>query len=307
MWLPTPSVQSMTRPRLAVAIVSAVAAASIGYYAYQVHRSLSSEFSPSGGLHRSNAVRRPRRRQRTGTGSSASSEAINDDNGDLFTSRLQGDEQTIVEEDVDDYMDDYGFPPIQRAGHNIVNLLFRVSEDNARRNGCVHRGCQCNSCGMVPIRGVRYRCANCADFDLCETCESQAVHIKSHIFYKIRIPAPPFGPRQMQPIWYTGDPDGCTKVLPKALIPRLSRETGFERPELEAFWEQWTFMANTEWREDPDGLGLAMDRKTFERCLVPTGGSRHAAPNLIHDRMFSFYDYNNDNLIGFTKFIHGLS
>jgi Ca2+-binding EF-hand superfamily protein len=76
---------------------------------------------------------------------------------------------------------------------------------------------------------------------------------------------------------------------------------------LEAFWEQWTFMANSEWRDDPDELGVAMDRKTFERCLVPTGGSRHAAPNLIHDRMFSFYDSNNDDLIGFTEFLHGLS
>ncbi len=56
---------------------------------------------------------------------------------------------------------------------------------------------------------------------------------------------------------------------------KLSKETGFERLELEAFWEQWTFMANTEWREDPDDLGLAMDRKTFERCLVPSGGYRH--------------------------------
>lgn len=222
--------------------------------------------------------------------------------------RPVGDGDTEAGDDLgDDWWTEAGNMPTQRAGHNIVNLLFRVSEDNARRNGCVHRGCQCNACGMVPIRGIRYRCANCADFDLCEACESQGFHTKTHIFYKIRVPAPPFGPRQMQPVWYTGDPDSCMRILPKALISKLSRDTGFERPELEAFWEQWTFMANTEWKEDPDELGLAMDRKTFERCLVPTGGSRHAAPNLIHDRMFAFYDRNNDGYIGFAEFLQGLS
>ncbi|KXJ91205.1 hypothetical protein Micbo1qcDRAFT_162825 [Microdochium bolleyi] len=66
-------------------------------------------------------------------------------------------------------------------------------------------------------------------------------------------------------------------------------------------------MANNEWRDDPNGLCLAMDRKTFERCLVPSGGYRHATPNLIHDRMFAFYDTNNDDLIGFEEFLHGVS
>ncbi|KAF4505613.1 hypothetical protein G6O67_007541 [Ophiocordyceps sinensis] len=308
MWLSTPSVEALTRPRLAVAIVSAVAAVSVAYLAYQ---SRQVEHRPLGeSLQRSNAVRRtPRRSRRTDTdvASSSSSEAPGDENFEVNT-RPAGDAETVVDVGAEEWWNDpAGHPPTQRVGHNIVNLLFRVSEDNARRTGCVHRGCQCNACGMVPIRGVRYRCANCADFDLCETCEAQGVHIKTHIFYKIRVPAPPFGPRQMQPVWYTGDPDSIRRSLPKGLIARLTRDTGFERPELEAFWEQWTFMANSEWREDPDDLCVAMDRQTFERCLVPTGGSRHAAPNLIHDRMFSFYDSNHDGLIGFAEFLHGLS
>ncbi|KAK1247242.1 hypothetical protein MKX07_002151 [Trichoderma sp. CBMAI-0711] len=320
MWLSTPSAESLTRPRIAVALVSAVAAASIGYYAYQNRLRTAPEAAlPGSGLHRSNAVRRSRRRSRghRHSDSSSSSELPPDENAenadhaetqDVPAAQPVGDGETVVEPANEEWWNDpSNYPPQQRAGHNIVSLLFRVSEDNAKRNGCVHRGCQCNSCGMVPIRGVRYRCANCADFDLCETCESQGVHIKTHIFYKIRIPAPPFGPRQMQPVWYTGDPDSCRRNLPRALITKLTRETGFERPELEAFWEQWTFMANTEWRDDPSELGIAMDRKTFERCLVPTGGSRHASPNLIHDRMFAFYDDNKDDLIGFSEFLRGLS
>lgn len=266
---------------------------------------------PTGGLHRSNAIHRRRRRTLT----------ANEDEPLLLQEPNENDEDTnaivrpLTDGDtvVDDqgFQDDYSWTDIpqsyQRTGQNIVQLLFRVSEDATRRNAYVHRGCACNSCGIVPIRGIRYRCANCADFDLCEACEAQGVHTKTHIFYKVRVPAPSFGPRQIQPVWYSGDPDACLRALPKELITKLSRETGFERPEIDAYWEQWTFMANTEWREDPDDIYLAMDRKTFERCLVPTGGHRHAAPTLIFDRMFAFYDSNRDNLIGFSEFLHGLA
>ncbi|OAA62245.1 EF hand domain protein [Cordyceps fumosorosea ARSEF 2679] len=313
MWFPTPSTESLTRPRVAVAVVSVVAAISAGYYAYRSSLPHLVLELPPGTLHRSNAVRGHHRRSRpSGTASSSSSDVAGDENAENAEvppppPPAEGEQGGVEENNDDEWWNDPNQLPPQRAGHNIVTLLFRVSEDNARRNGYVHRGCQCNACGMVPIRGIRYRCANCADFDLCETCESQGSHIKTHIFYKIRIPVPPFGHRQMQPVWYTGDPESCRRAVPRGIMARLSKETGFERPELEAFWEQWTYMANTEWRDDPDQFCIAMDRKTFERCLVPTGASAYAEPNLIHDRMFAFYDSNNDNLIGFSEFLHGLS
>ncbi|CAK7268401.1 hypothetical protein SEPCBS119000_003044 [Sporothrix epigloea] len=322
-----PVISPLLRPRIiAAVIISATAALSIGagiwYQSWQQIQPPAESSPPAGGLHRRNAIRRARR------SSFLEVNVTSDDGGEPVANAPPTDENTvdplnsdgrgisqredrevtIVEESEDDpWLDDAPSSDSLRVGHNIVNLLFRVSEDNARRSAYVHRGCACNACGVVPIRGIRYRCANCADFDLCETCESQGLHIKTHIFYKVKVPAPPFGPRQMQPVWYTGNPDEYLRSLPKSLMARLSRETGFERQELEAFWEQWTYMANTEWRDDPDGLCLAMDRKTFERCLVPSGGYRHAAPNLIHDRMFAFYDTNNDELISFHEFLHGLS
>ncbi len=321
------SASALARPRITLAVITVVAAAYVGYYLFGEARSARSTGSNAGHLHRSNAVRRARRStqghrgdrgdqgeqqtqaRRDSAASSASSYWQADENVDIDTVRIQVDgAETVADDNGDEnWWDDPSRVPHQRTGQNIVGLLFRVSEDSARRSAFVHRGCACNACGIVPIRGIRYRCANCADFDLCETCESQGLHIKTHIFYKVRIPAPPFGPRQMQPVWYPGDPDTCARGLPRTLIAKLSKETGFERPELEAFWEQWTFIANTEWREDPDDLYVAMDRKTFERCLVPSGGYRHTAPNLIYDRMFAFYDTNNDDLIGFSEFLHGLS
>ncbi|KAK1755253.1 protein ref(2)P [Echria macrotheca] len=310
---------TLTRHRVGVALFSVAAAASIGYAFYR--RSGSELTPPDHGqpLRRSNAVRHrrgynpnsipeaPESHDSDGSWTSLGTPPA-DENADN-TIRPVTDGETVAESHV---MEDewWSEPPEmanQRSGHNIVSLLFRVSEDNARRNACIHRGCQCNACGVVPIRGVRYRCANCSDFDLCETCESQGLHFKTHIFYKIKVPAPRLGARQMQPVLYPGDPENCRPSLPRQLLTRLSKETGYERPELDALWEQWTFMANTEWREDPDNLNLAMDRQTFERYLVPSGGSKQGIPNLLNDRIFAFYDTNNDDLIGFSEFLHATS
>ncbi|KAI0595500.1 EF-hand [Biscogniauxia sp. FL1348] len=302
------STSTSTAPiTLAIALASAVAAASVGYYYYRHYTFWQQDAIPHGsGLSRRNALRRPRRSSHRHDDSSES-ESHGDENID--TNDLVSREPRVPtdENSPEEWYHDPTHGNRERTGENIVTLLFRVSEDNARRNAYVHRGCQCNGCGMVPIRGIRYRCANCADFDLCEMCESQGLHNKTHVFYKVKVPAPPFGPRHVQPAWYPGDPDNSIRNLPRYLLTKWSQETGFERVELDAFWEQWTFMANTEWRDDPNGLCLAMDRKTFERCLVPSGGYRHAAPNLIHDRMFAFYDTNHDDLIGFEEFLHGVS
>ncbi|KAL2155053.1 hypothetical protein VTH82DRAFT_3729 [Thermothelomyces myriococcoides] len=310
---------TLTRQRLSVVFLSLAATATVGYFCYRIYNPPLPEPPPDRRLRRSNAVRHRRRSiphaarghsREPSEASTTSVESDADENAHLGNVQPLNDAETVADEHVmeDNWYDDannqFGGQQ-QRAGQNIVSLLFRVSEDNARRNAYVHRGCLCNGCGVTPIRGIRYRCANCTDFDLCETCESQGLHTKTHIFYKIRVPVPRLGSRPLQPVWYPGDPENCVRLLPKHLMAKLSRETGFERPELEALWEQWTFMASTEWREDPDELGLAMDRKTFERYLVPSGGYRHIGPNLLHDRMFAFYDDNNDDLIGFSEFLRG--
>ncbi|RWA09309.1 hypothetical protein EKO27_g5778 [Xylaria grammica] len=324
---------TLTRPRIAIALASAAAVFSLGYYYYRRHSAEQLDPDvldpgPSSGarLQRRNAVRRPRRpdQQQDDSSGTESHGDDRDDHVDVSTFPFDGSSNEAAADpsgadpsvapvpmpSIPDssgwYIQDNSSPP-PRTGENIVTLLFRVSEDNARRNAYVHRGCLCNGCGMLPIRGIRYRCANCPDFDLCEMCESQGSHNKAHVFYKVKVPVPSSAARHVQPPWYPGDPSSIQQNLPRNLLAKWSHETGFERVELDALWEQWTFMANTEWREDPNNLGLAMDRKTFERCLVPSAGYRHPTPNLIHDRMFAFYDTNHDDLIGFEEYLQGVS
>lgn len=47
---------------------------------------------------------------------------------------------------------------------------------------------KCNNCGKENIEGIRYKCTNCPDYNLCEKCESNSEHIPSHILLKIRRP-----------------------------------------------------------------------------------------------------------------------
>ncbi|KAK2767636.1 hypothetical protein FQN54_003794 [Arachnomyces sp. PD_36] len=219
-----------------------------------------------------------------------------------------GGDATADEQSVFSWRDGANDSSPTREGQNLLNLLYHIAEDQAKRDGYIHRGVTCNSCGAMPIQGIRYRCSNCIDYDLCETCEAMQVHIKTHLFYKIRIPAPFLGnPRQSQPVWYPGKPVMLPRSLPRNLAKRLMRETNFENTDLDALWDQFRCLANVEWVNDPNKLNMAIDRKTFDRCFVPNTSSRPPAPSLIYDRMFAFYDTNGDNLIGFEEFLKGLA
>ena len=194
------------------------------------------------------------------------------------------------------------------GSQNMLNLLFNIAGDQAKREGYIHRGIECNGCGVCPIHGIRYHCANCFDYDLCETCESQQVHTKSHVFYKVRIPAPSRGQiKQVLPKWYPGNPNLFPHSLEKVVVSRLVDQTGTDRTEIEALFEQFKCLAGHEYTSDPCHIGMAIDRKGFDLYFVPGSSGKSAPANLIYDRIFGFYDTNDDGLIGFDEFIRGLS
>ncbi|MCJ1287601.1 hypothetical protein MMC26_006953 [Xylographa opegraphella] len=216
--------------------------------------------------------------------------------------------ETVVEEDSENsWRGGDETDESKKEGQSLLNLLYHIAEDQARREGYVHRGVSCNSCNTQPIRGIRYRCSNCADFDLCETCEAAQVHPKTHVFYKVRVPAPFTGsPRNVQPVWYPGRPVGLPPALPREASKHFQKTTSLEGAEIEALWDQFKCLAATDWPEDPDNLGVAINRLTFDKCFTSSISSRRPPPNLIYDRMFAFYDTNSDGLIGFGEFLGGL-
>ncbi|PVH92090.1 hypothetical protein DM02DRAFT_544435 [Periconia macrospinosa] len=194
---------------------------------------------------------------------------------------------------------------IDPDGQTLQRTLYHIAEDRARHEGVVHRGITCNGCEAKPIRGIRWRCANCPDYDLCSDCEATNSHIKTHIFYKIRVPAPYMGLPKQEPI-YPGRPYLMEPSVDPAIKKSLVEQTRMEVEEIEALWDQFTCLASTEWTSDPNKVGWAMDRRAFDHAFIPRYSSFMSAPNLVYDRIFAYFDTDLNGLIGFEEFIKGL-
>lgn len=65
----------------------------------------------------------------------------------------------------------------------MEKLLEKVMKEDERP---IHRTVKCDGCGIKPLRGNRYKCSVCHNFDFCETCEQNVEH--EHAFIKIKFP-----------------------------------------------------------------------------------------------------------------------
>jgi len=70
----------------------------------------------------------------------------------------------------------------------MVNKYLALIGEEEPKTVVVHEGVSCNGCGTFPIRGIRYKCGECRDFDFCESCEKSMDHNPEHIFQKIKKP-----------------------------------------------------------------------------------------------------------------------
>ncbi|KAE9963166.1 hypothetical protein BLS_009568 [Venturia inaequalis] len=195
----------------------------------------------------------------------------------------------------------------ENEGQNLKQLLYYIAEEQSKQEGYIHRGVSCNACDTRPLRGTRWRCANCPDFDLCNDCHSVGMHPKTHIFYEIKIPAPFVHPRQAMPVAYPGKPHLMPRSLPAEVCKRLVGGTTYEKAEVEGLYDQFTCIAGYRWPADPNKLGAAIDRLSFETALFPVTSLNPPRPNLIYDRIFALYDSNADGLVGFEEFIQALA
>lgn len=76
----------------------------------------------------------------------------------------------------------------------IEFLLERGAETDARdelqqtplelwQHTALHDGIQCGSCGVSPLRGIRWHCRSCPDHDICDICH-KAGNSPDHLFQK---------------------------------------------------------------------------------------------------------------------------
>jgi hypothetical protein len=54
-------------------------------------------------------------------------------------------------------------------------------------------------------------------------------------------------------------------------------------------------------------IGLATDRHAFNKLMMSPTWKQPVEPNLLYDRMFNFYDTDNNGLIGFREYVLGIA
>lgn len=69
--------------------------------------------------------------------------------------------------------------------------FMNQSQSQCINDGCnddiaIHNNVSCDSCHLTPIRGARYKCCCCPNFDLCEKCETLGKHNRSHPLIKFQ-------------------------------------------------------------------------------------------------------------------------
>ncbi|KAJ2503596.1 hypothetical protein GGH96_000156 [Coemansia sp. RSA 1972] len=182
------------------------------------------------------------------------------------------------------------------ADMRLLQLLCTISEDQSRRNGIIHRGTTCNSCQETPIRGIRYKCAQCATVDICEACEANDVH-RHHVMLRISVPIPPLMNPRMPLIRKLYPGTLQPKELPRDVRKELETTTCLDRIDIISLYNEFCVLAS-----NIDGVE-AITRTSFYKCLGQFGG----ADSVLASRLFAYYDEDGDNLITFPEMARGFS
>ncbi|KAH0340925.1 hypothetical protein KCU74_g140, partial [Aureobasidium melanogenum] len=98
-----------------------------------------------------------------------------------------------------------------------------------------------------------------------------------------------------------------TRFRMTSLKKELAFDSGFEDLEIQVFYDQFGCKANIAYPEDPMQIGLAIDRHAFNKLMMSPTWKRPAEPSVLYDRMFSFYDTDNNGLIGFREYVLGIA
>ena len=82
---------------------------------------------------------------------------------------------------------------VMKSEMQSLRESIRLEKSNIQAiEGPIHNNIRCNICKLIPIKGIRYKCPVCDDFDLCENCELAKGH--QHALLKIRNPDPQVAP-----------------------------------------------------------------------------------------------------------------
>ena len=86
------------------------------------------------------------------------------------------------------FCQDFDFCEACKASKPHPHQFLAISSPLSADERPVHVGVQCDECQAAPIRGIRFKCTQCFNFDLCEVCEAKGIHDPEHPLVKIAQP-----------------------------------------------------------------------------------------------------------------------
>ena len=124
---------------------------------------------------------------------------IVDEEQQLYEVDKPDDEEEIQYDEDEDYID------IEEIKEDIKEVEKedknedKIKEKNEGKKDTIkfiHYGIKCNICGCKEIKGIRYLCGVCSNFNLCQACEKNYGRKHNYPFLKIRNP-------ELSPISFT--------------------------------------------------------------------------------------------------------
>jgi hypothetical protein len=76
---------------------------------------------------------------------------------------------------------------LNKISDEMIEKKFN-SKNEEKTENFVHDKIICDGCKTNPIKGIRYKCSICNDFDFCQSCEEKDGEKHGHCFIKIRDP-----------------------------------------------------------------------------------------------------------------------
>jgi hypothetical protein len=108
-------------------------------------------------------------------------------------SKLTEDLKEDIRQSVCDLVNDNMEKIKEQLCEETINQALKIIDSKISLNqsqiSTAHNGItcnSCNSCNMNPIKGIRFRCQACADFNFCENCEQERGDAHDHPMIKIR-------------------------------------------------------------------------------------------------------------------------
>ena len=77
--------------------------------------------------------------------------------------------------------------PEKKLNLSSDEVILKATKKGIKRE-TIHCRISCDGCKMNPIRGNRYKCKGCKDFDFCESCYQKNKESHGHEFTKIEKP-----------------------------------------------------------------------------------------------------------------------